>query len=482
MTKWITQNLTLYSTSDSRQAGNLSILAIAEVIASMSVYWWIAAIWQTQLHIVFSLIAVPIYLLRSDQSVLKAQQMYDSHFNSNKEINIYSIHFWLLVLVTLIVTSGFTYWLYVDWLSSYQGWSFFWRSVVFSWLLLNVPLSVISVFAGGWGHTFSFKLAIRLVWPRGVLNERGFIGLRGDTGARARVVEGVLALLLAPSFTGIWLRSQWIRIISVLSTLRYGLKSVSENWRRTLLVEDLAMQPELVPGIVDNHMLGFDSHVKDLTSKNFGLFASSLITVPLFLLPPLLWRLSLKSTFWFYAPIFLMSRLGDLAKPENRLRFLTRETPIWTTWKFYFAIISLGAALISTVDKLVAADLWLSLSNEVPFSPIGWFLVLDWQRFYSQPWQWFSLPAAFLTVFMYLWVDQIRKNRAADIELGLNPDKYASHIEHPGITLYWLDRFRNGLVIISLIVGLWYFVSWAYMENKLTPINPWLSSIFGPLQ
>lgn len=48
---------------------------------------------------------------------------------------------------------------------------------------------------------------------------------------------------------GFWLRSVWIRIVSVLETLPDGFKLTERIWRRTLLIEDSTLLPELVPEI-----------------------------------------------------------------------------------------------------------------------------------------------------------------------------------------------------------------------------------------
>ena len=95
MTEWFKQNLTLYSTPESRTAGKLSVLAIIEVIASVVIYWWIAAVWETQLHILVSLIAAPLYLIRSEESVVKAKVMWDEYGNEEDAMKRYSFKYFL---------------------------------------------------------------------------------------------------------------------------------------------------------------------------------------------------------------------------------------------------------------------------------------------------------------------------------------------------------------------------------------------------
>ena len=492
MTEWFKQNLSLYSTPESRAAGKLSVLAIIEVIASVAIYWWIAAVWETQLHILVSLIAAPLYLLRSDESVSKAQVMWDKYNSDENFIEAYSFKFWCVLIYATLISGLISYFLSMHWLAGYQGWALFWRSVLLGWLVVNIAIALpltlkgleVTVAAGVATRAAPAALVGALM---GALAGAGMLALMGViAGVGAVIVLGKWAglgvLFGAGTGAGIWLSSLLIRIMSVSTSIAKGINSAPINWQRSLWVEDFTLAPELIPGITIGSTYRFMDSLNNLKSpRETHNFVISILILPILFLPALLWRLSLKSTVWFYAPIFLMSKPGDLAEADNRLRFFTRGPTLWEIWKMCFAVIGLTVAVISLIDIFVAFEFWRGLSNEAPLSPIGWLLVMDWERFFNQPWQWFSLPAAFLTVFLYLWVNQIRVHRDADIKLGQDPEVLNSAANHPGITIYWLDRLRNVLVVVSLVIGLWYFVKWAYLADKLTPLNPWLSSIFRPL-
>ena len=496
MTEWFKQSLILYSTPESRAAGKLSVLAIIEVIASVAIYWWIAAAWETQLHILVSLIAAPLYLLRSDESVTKAQVMWDEYNNDGDTTTKYSFKFWCLLLFAGFITGLISYFLSIHLLAIYQGWSLAWRSAFLGWFLFNISVAAtIMIKEMGVLARAGSALAVSTAVVTIMATIAGVIAGAGLSKGTL-VVTVVIVIVIAGkraqaglgiffgtgTATGTWLRTLLIRIISISTFFISGVKSAPMNWQRSLWVEDFLLAPELIPGVEIKPIYTFEHQLWGLKSpSSLKGFIICLVLLPIFFLPTLVWRLSLKSTAWFYAPIFLMSKPGNLAEADNRLRFFTRGPTLWEFWKLCFAVIGLTVAVISLIDVFAAFEFWRGFSNEAPLSPLGWLLIMDWERFFNQPWQWFSLPAAFLTVVLYLWVNQIRVHRKADIELGQDPELHNSAENHPGITIYWLDRLRNVLVVVSLVIGLWYFVKWAYLEDKLTLLNPWLSSIFGPL-
>lgn len=467
MTEWFKQNLALYSTPESRKTGKFSVLAIVEVIVAVATYWWIAAVWQTQVHIFVSLIAAPMYLLRSDESVAKAQGMWNLYHN---ERNINSPKFWLL-LVPSIVIGGAIYWLYTHWLSNYRGWEL-------------LTLSIMSIHAI-WYFSIAATVAVAVAF-KGVgavtVAAGGEVGIAGlGTGLGLGVIVG--SIMTIGMGVGVLLRSLWTRIVSVASNLKSGLQSAPENWRRTLLTEDMVMSPEFVPGITDTSELTLNALLKGLKLYKKKSGNITILFLLLFLLlPSLLWRLSLKSTVWFYIPIFLMSQQGALADPEARKIQLTSEPPLLTTWGFYVSVFGLMLAVVAAINLVTAYDIWQGLDGEAPFSPIAWLFVVDWGYFINQPWKWFSFPATILTVVMYLWADHIRKRRDGIKKNDLNPDELCNIDGTIGTTIYRMDRARNALVIMSFLIGLWFFAKMAYFDNQLTPLDPWLASIFGPLQ
>ncbi|NKB60970.1 MAG: hypothetical protein GKR95_02110 [Gammaproteobacteria bacterium] len=60
-----------WSDNESRKNQTVSILAIAETIFAVALYWWIAVKFDTHIHLVTSLFVAPLLLLRSEKSIEK---------------------------------------------------------------------------------------------------------------------------------------------------------------------------------------------------------------------------------------------------------------------------------------------------------------------------------------------------------------------------------------------------------------------------
>jgi len=59
-----------WSSAESRAAGQISILAVAETLFAVAFYWWIAIRFDTHIHLVTSLFVAPLLLLRSERSIV----------------------------------------------------------------------------------------------------------------------------------------------------------------------------------------------------------------------------------------------------------------------------------------------------------------------------------------------------------------------------------------------------------------------------
>lgn len=66
-----------WSSPDSIAEEKISALAIVEVVLSVAAYCWIAVAYNTHLHILVSIIAAPLVLLRSEASVAAAEVLWD---------------------------------------------------------------------------------------------------------------------------------------------------------------------------------------------------------------------------------------------------------------------------------------------------------------------------------------------------------------------------------------------------------------------
>ncbi|MFK7874179.1 MAG: hypothetical protein AB8B71_00145, partial [Paracoccaceae bacterium] len=58
-----------WADTDSVRAGKLSVLACAETVVMVVLYWVIAVVWDTHLHLLAGVLVMPLMLFRSDESV-----------------------------------------------------------------------------------------------------------------------------------------------------------------------------------------------------------------------------------------------------------------------------------------------------------------------------------------------------------------------------------------------------------------------------
>lgn len=522
MLDWIKRETVWTSSPESIASGKVSALAIVEVILSVIAYWWIAAALETHLHILVSLFAAPLVLLRSTPSISRAKKSWLEYTERELEPNIFSRTTTMSAIITTSALISFYFSkdiidislspptpesleliktsipLKIDPEISRQ---YFLMLFAFLGLTLashHLTLFFIDTLIGyldginqkSSGRRFAIK-STEIGSSLGIFTASFYesqktlplsiaIPLSLTLSTLAIVYARIIHMQHAFA-TGLWFRAFIIRLVSVLTNIKSGVISAPENWTNTLLIEDSHSPIELIPGIETK----FDTLTLNSirTNKNeneqIGTDEYFYLNVIAYLkvITSLAWRYSIKSTFWFYAPVFLISRKSELANTVVRSLHFDAKPSLWFTLRFTVALLGLFAAMFATVNWAAA---WQFHVNDAPFSPVGWLLVLDWDKFAEQPWQWFTLPAAALTVLIYFWLDSLRKLRDSAIAHGKDPEQIASIEHHPGLTIYWLDRLRNALVIISLIVGLWCFTEWAYFNGTIALLEPYLIGVFGP--
>jgi hypothetical protein len=259
-------------TDDSIAAGQISLLAVAETLAAVSVYWWLAFHFDWHWFSLVSLIAAPVLLLRSEESVELGVEMLQLWAKRKKS----DVGRWEKVMVDLLVglvAGGAAYFLAQAWSPGHEGWASFWRAGVIG--------------------AFAFALAIAV--------EIAIAGAITITIALAR--GAVLRLIFGPSAaTGALLRALFIRWFASLHFFFYGLKRLPCNWRENLLVIDLIHPPELLPqaGRVRNAFT-VAGLWRAIACKTGFDKAYGIILIIAWYLPALAYRWSLKASAWLVA-------------------------------------------------------------------------------------------------------------------------------------------------------------------------------------
>ncbi|CAD6879946.1 hypothetical protein [Methylomonas albis] len=328
-------------------AGQISVLAVAETLVSVAVYFWLAQHFERQWWWLLTALAAPILLLRSDESKELGLRWFTKYFDPNpnqRPLTRTEKGFMTVPAVMLAVT--IIYWLTSTWLVEYQGWPLFWRSLLTGAI---APLVGIAV-----GIAIAIERAVAVA------------------GAVVRAIEraGEVALALAVAIAiaiaiamGVWTRSLLIRITASLRYCRSGLANLPNNWQQLLWIVDVKHEPELIPGL---NQTTDDLSLNRLLSDDQK-FATYPVAVVLFL-PALLWRWSLKSTLWMWWPVALLLRrpLANLS-PE-----LVRDHAAVRVCSAGQAIVYCAGlmALWLLVNRWPDLQQWLAVLPE-PWSKLG---------------------------------------------------------------------------------------------------------------
>jgi hypothetical protein len=211
------------STEPNRAAGQVSVLAVAETLACVVVYWllwlWLGVTW----HHWLILIATPLVLLRSEQSValgVRWFKQYDDDFVS--ETKLHSAR-GITAVFALLIVSGLAAWgLTQSWLVGASGWALFGK--VFLIGLISITLGVMAA-----------AVVTGAVW--------NWLGkaLGPWSWAPFPLIIAGLALV-------VWLRATLTRFAATACFVITGLTRLPSNWRFSILVSDVWHPPELLPG------------------------------------------------------------------------------------------------------------------------------------------------------------------------------------------------------------------------------------------
>ena len=205
------------STEESREAGQVSIFAVAETFVCVVLYWvlllWLGVTW----HHWMILIPTPLVLLRSEQSVALGVKWFEAYENG-PDVPLRSVKGIGIVGVSFAV-AGLVGWFLADhWLVGSTGWVLLAKGMAVGWLALNLGLAV-AVLGAGAG---------------------------AGVGAVLGTVAGLAAL--AGIGVGYWLRAIVTRFAATMRFLLPGLVQFPASWRFSTTVSDLFHPPELIPG------------------------------------------------------------------------------------------------------------------------------------------------------------------------------------------------------------------------------------------
>jgi len=347
------------SSDDSIQRGQISLLALLEIPLATAFFWWLSSISPWPWLTLIGLMAAPVLLLRSPESIAAGKAMLQKYMK-NKEVSTGLD--WLIMLVGMGLIVGLSYWGTQYFLLELPGWKVFWRGAMLGGIILAFVITFVAAIITT--HSITVALAFVLILALAVVGSIAGV----MAGASVGIGMGVLVLintitrkyffiLILPSAIalGFFIRTAFIRLWATLLYWRLGLAAFPHNWRETVFVIDPHHLPELLPGageISDFFSLrGLFKHkiTDDFNSNIFDLLLVITLT-PLIYLPTLLYRWNLKASAWLWGPVALLLSPVLWANDET----MRHKTAYWTTWAVQSSLLS---AWVGFVGWLLAAYL-----------------------------------------------------------------------------------------------------------------------------
>ena len=184
-------------------------------------------------------------------------------------------------------------------------------------------------------------------------------------------------------------------------------------------------------------------------------------------LPAIVYRYALKATFWFYWPLIFVSSQGKFRDYSWRKDWCKKGASA----KDKFALISAVFVLLASAFFLLTPGsseyVGHAIGSNVPLTAMTWLVLMDWAQLLDQPWRWFSLSNAVLTIILYFWLSEVRSYQK------INPDRYAMTGWPVGF-LVFLARLSLVLFILYWATALWYIMDDRVTQNALGPTTPYI--------
>jgi len=459
----------LYSTVESAEKLEFSVLAAVESVGAVILSLWLAWYFQTYTHLVVAIVVAPLLLLRTEESVELGLRWFVGFLGGTNRVAerfakltgitdggvALGMFFSLIGLIFIIPLLWF--------IVPFYSWLLITVICVFSWLLLFAEVKYQLLDKLGKLGVLVVVGVVVVVGVGGVVVVVGVVGgvvVVGGVGVGSLIIK-----FAATTFT----------CFQQLLLRRSGtcLHVIPLNWYRIVLATDMRHPPELLPGIespkyqvlIDKFPSLRFSGWMGLTTQ-FSVFAKIIrIIMGIFLfLPALLYRWSLKSSALFYLPFLWI--IGTSVQRQHLQLHLDEQLTLWK--ESALAMIGLIYAFI-VVIFFTAVPLFFRIKlqhlalpqNELIDLIVPFFMTFEWEA-----WHVARLLAALITIGTWFYVDKILIQRRFRQEVG---DTEAQVIFHLLRVRQLLSLFTLGCgfyVIYDIIPWTEIFTDFQWFPNK----------------
>jgi len=415
---------TWWSTRDSINNDVPSVTAIMETLIAVAAYWSIAVYFETYLPLLVSVAVAPLVLLRSNPSIADGLKWFEAYAEpSTAAQNASSKVAHTVKALSACVICGL---------------GTFFVAINFSWSDLSLPSRVIlRVLAGFCSGVISGLVIIAI----NLLRFRTFYIWKDHPLAKFKytaytfaylggIVVGALTGIIAASivrsndfadllFWGpevglsgfcfglglavgpILVTAAVIRVLATVLHLPSGLRAMPDNFRRLVVCTSPVQEPELIPELPQSSDYSWtrkEEVFKSDYAPRFFTYPVAILVLVSFFGPSWLYRVTLKSTAWFWWPLaFLGSDLKRASDPD-RFRQKVLET-LWAKTSIALAVFTVAAFLTANFVLNGAAF------RENPLlTPLGYFLIVDWSL---GSWQVLAILMAAFSIAIVFLVDNV---------------------------------------------------------------------------
>lgn len=462
-----------HATLESRKAGRVSVLACAETIFAVILYWWIAIRYDTHWHLVSSVFVAPLLLLRSTESIEAAVRWFRRDWFGFDDYSSWALkkrRLWAHAygLTTFLTGFLFVYFANHFFLSGVSGWngiaSFL---LIFNLSILSVysltvaiVISAAGVSAGeitctllfsciGAGAGLCASTSVFLGVVSLVIVIEALFGSMGKSSSRYSFVKDfvVLSVPLAVSYgLGQALRSFFFRLLATIRFIAPGCRRLPENWRESAFLVDVSVPAEVMPSAdTETPFPSLDTMAcRIISEKRYAQRAVLIIVSSFLFLPTFLYRLNIKATSWFWWPLAFLLRPAPPPDAESQAKQALCwpwTNPFQKSW----IVVSVVLVLLSLVLHSIDRESWVAW-NKVPAIPLALkvSLAIDWQHIAL--WHWAQWVIAASGAIMLALAGNARSH-----DVNGNWEEYRRSSPHAITWMTLLQRVR-ALATISLLV------------------------------
>ncbi|GEM_PF-3871303 len=475
-----------WSTRESIENNVPSVTAIVETIVAVPLYWAVAIYFETYGVLLFALAVAPMVLLRSDKSVALGRDWFmaweKKSWDDSRQLGELSVAeyggVWLVGAGSAAVLCTIAYFVTRYCLIDVNTSDAIWLSAAIGWVVITAAgagAALLAVLLAGAGMaTVAAAAGVAMVFAGPiVIAGAGLVaGPAAATGAVVAVASVTIVGVVAaarprarPIVVVIFLFPIWIGVaVAVLgvsiairlgATARYftlGIRVLPKNFRRLTLCISPIEIPELVPGLRASEtkftlfllIAECRNAIRsdDLARKLLGI-ALMPPMIALWFLPAWIYRITLKSTAWFWWPLaFLGSDLRHAREPILYHRRIRHS--LWGRASIWLAVFSI---LVFVGGNFLAH--WTDLPSNRLLTGLGFLVVLGWD---APPWQLLAVGTALLSLGIVFWSDYVN----IEYEYGLTHHglkNMASAIRQFG----WIERVGNFRFV--LVVAYWLIIA-----------------------